>query len=295
MIIKTLKTNVAALLISLASSINLCVASPNNIGSSGVPDQHSSASHEVWEANENGTTYQITKISDDRFLIVYGNKEDTSGYIVYDLRDGSKGTEYVPWTSASSDITVGIQQTSSHDIGVMLSSGGQTVSFVAKPYRPRNRIQASIRSGNWSAVISGKPVQFRIDRNLVDASVKSGACKLVGKITRIGSGNEAHLTLLPSKEQCSSTFDEGLDATLQFTDDLVIIHTEKRKSINFIFVGAPSTSSLPFDRRQARSMACAQWRATCREKCSASPLPSGDFGFRFWNCVNSCAAQYGCI
>lgn len=39
---------------------------------------------------------------------------------------------------------------------------------------------------------------------------------------------------------------------------------------------------------------CDAVRATCRAKCSNSSLPTGDFGFRFWNCVNDCAELSGC-
>lgn len=28
--------------------------------------------------------------------------------------------------------------------------------------------------------------------------------------------------------------------------------------------------------------------AWCRQKCSLTTLPTGDFGFRFWNCYNRC-------
>jgi len=38
---------------------------------------------------------------------------------------------------------------------------------------------------------------------------------------------------------------------------------------------------------------CRQVRAGCRTRCLYT-LPTGDYGFRFWNCVNDCAAEQGC-
>ncbi len=39
---------------------------------------------------------------------------------------------------------------------------------------------------------------------------------------------------------------------------------------------------------------CSAVRAVCRAKCSASALPTRDFGVTFWNCVNDCAERSGC-
>jgi YD repeat-containing protein len=39
---------------------------------------------------------------------------------------------------------------------------------------------------------------------------------------------------------------------------------------------------------------CRAVRTTCRKKCSLSALPTGDFGVKFWNCVNDCAELSGC-
>ncbi len=39
---------------------------------------------------------------------------------------------------------------------------------------------------------------------------------------------------------------------------------------------------------------CNAVRTACREKCSITALPTGDFGIKFWNCVNDCAELRGC-
>jgi RHS repeat-associated protein len=45
------------------------------------------------------------------------------------------------------------------------------------------------------------------------------------------------------------------------------------------------------DTKQDR---CKQVKADCIDSCSDSSLPSGDNGFRFWNCVNRCLEAAGC-
>ncbi|WP_155633148.1 hypothetical protein [Burkholderia stagnalis] len=292
--VHALKNRIAVLLVSLIAVANLSIAAPKSTDSGNTSEQSQTAPHQAWEASENGTTYKVVRLSGNQFLILYGSKENTDGYITYDRRDGSKGTEYIPWTSASSDITVNIQETSSGDIGVMLNSGGETVSFVARPYRPHNRIHAGIRSGSWSTVIAGRSVQFRIEKNRTDTSLDLGECRLKGKITTAGSAGETHLTLSPSVEACSTETSKDVDAKLLFIDDLVIVYADRQASTNLIFSGSASVTSTLDMRSQSRSMNCAQWRAMCRAKCSATTLPTGDFGFRFWNCVNACNALAGC-
>jgi hypothetical protein len=39
---------------------------------------------------------------------------------------------------------------------------------------------------------------------------------------------------------------------------------------------------------------CRYVKNDCIEICSETSLPSGDNGFRFWNCVNECMAEEGC-
>ncbi|MXN76903.1 hypothetical protein GR157_19455 [Burkholderia sp. 4701] len=292
--IHALKNRIAALLVSLIAVANLSIAAPKRIDPGNASEQNQAAPHQIWEASENGTTYKVVRLSGNRFLILYGGRESTDGYITYDRRDGSKGTEYIPWTSVSSDITVNIQETSSRDIGVMLNSGGETVSFVARPYSPHNRIYAVIRPGSWSTVIAGRSVQFRIEKNRTETLLDLGKCRLKGKITTAGSAGETHLTLSQSIEACSTETFKDVDAKLLFIDDLVIVYTERQTSTNLIFAGSASVRSTLDMRSQSRSMNCAQWRAMCRAKCSATTLPTGDFGFRFWNCVNACNALAGC-
>ncbi|MHC1727308.1 MAG: RHS repeat domain-containing protein [Syntrophobacteraceae bacterium] len=54
---------------------------------------------------------------------------------------------------------------------------------------------------------------------------------------------------------------------------------------------APPPSKTPECDERER---CKQVREMCYEQCSESSLPSGDYGFRFWNCLNKCMADNGC-
>ncbi|KVQ65300.1 hypothetical protein WT23_14870 [Burkholderia territorii] len=249
----------------------------------------------IWEAVENGTDYKIIKVSQERFLIVYGNKNNISGYIVYDQRNGPTGTEYIPGTSISSDITIGIQETSSQSIGVMLSIDGDTTSFVAKPYRSRHKVQEEIRPGKWSTVVSGTAMQLQIAPNLVDVSIDIGKCRLTGKMKSSSREHVYRVTTSPATTTCQMTGQQAIDAELVFADDLAVVYTTKRESTNFIFLGpVASARALDTTPEPRHTSACAQWRAMCRAKCSAMTLPTGNFGFKFWNCVNSCNALAGC-
>ncbi|MBN3834405.1 hypothetical protein [Burkholderia sp. Ac-20344] len=292
--IRTIKRYSAALLFSLISFANPSVGSSVSTQPDTTSNPHSVTLHEAWKADENGTTYKIVKIAANRFLVVYGSKENISGYVIYDQLAGSTGADYVPWTSASSSITIGVQETSRGSIGVMLGSDGETTSFVAQPYRSTNQGRGAIRAGMWQATISDSLVQLRIDKNLVDASVDIGTCKLTGKIQPLRSDDGLRLTLSPATKACAGRFNHEFDATLLFSEDLAVIYTTKRESTNFIFVAPPAVDNAPGMTPQPRNTSCAQWRAMCRAKCSAMTLPTGNFGFKFWNCVNSCNALAGC-
>jgi len=39
---------------------------------------------------------------------------------------------------------------------------------------------------------------------------------------------------------------------------------------------------------------CKRIRNMCIAQCSDTSLPSGNYGFSFWNCVNKCLQRYGC-
>jgi len=39
---------------------------------------------------------------------------------------------------------------------------------------------------------------------------------------------------------------------------------------------------------------CEKIREYCICKCSETTLPTGDNGFKFWNCVNKCMEENGC-
>ncbi|WP_175759927.1 hypothetical protein [Burkholderia anthina] len=282
----------SALLLSLMSLSHASLGSPLQAGSGTATNPPSS---QVWEAVENGTDYKIIKVSDERFLIAYGNNNNISGYISYDQRNGPIGTEYVPWASISSDVTIGIQGTSSQSIGVMLSIDGETTSFVARPYRPRHKVRDRIRPGKWSAIVSGTSMQILIAPNLVDVSIDIGKCRLNGKIKSSTQDKTTRLTLSPATMSCPTTIGHAFDAALLFSEDLAVVYTTERESINFIFVGPEAgENDLNTTPQPRHTSSCTQWRAMCRAKCSATPLPTGNFGFKFWNCVNSCNALAGC-
>ena len=40
---------------------------------------------------------------------------------------------------------------------------------------------------------------------------------------------------------------------------------------------------------------CKKIKDYCIDICSDTALPSGDRGFRFWNCVNQCMEEHGCL
>ncbi len=44
----------------------------------------------------------------------------------------------------------------------------------------------------------------------------------------------------------------------------------------------------------ARSSVLRFIRNRCIAQCADTSLPSGDYGFNFWNCVNKCMQKYGC-
>lgn len=288
----TFKSCFAALLLSLMSLSHAGLGSPLQTGSGTATSPPSS---KVWETVENGTDYKIIKVSDERFLIVYGKDNSISGYITYDRRNGSTGTEYVPWAAISSDITIGIQETSSQSIGVMLSIDGETTSFVAKPYRPRHKGGGGIRSGKWSAVVSGTSMQLLIAPNLVDVSIDIGKCRLNGKIKSSTQDKTSRLRLSPATMSCPTTIGHAFDAAVLFSEDLAVVYTTEQESTNFIFVGPEAgENDLNTTPQPRHTSSCTQWRAMCRAKCSATTLPTGNFGFKFWNCVNSCNALAGC-
>lgn len=230
----TFKSCFAALLLSLMSFSYAGFGSPLPTASGTATSPPSS---QVWEAVENGTDYKIIKVSDERFLIVYGKNNNISGYISYDRRNGPTGTEYVPWASISSDITIGIQETSSQSIGVMLSIDGETTSFVAKPYRPRHKVRDRIHPGKWSTTVSGTSMQLQVAPNLVDVSVDIGKCRLNGKIKSSTQKKASRLTLSPATMSCPTTIGHAFDAALLFSEDLAVVYTTERESTNFIFVG----------------------------------------------------------
>lgn len=49
-----------------------------------------------------------------------------------------------------------------------------------------------------------------------------------------------------------------------------------------------------YDPVAALDAYCKQIRNKCIAECSNTALPSGDYGFLFWNCVNKCMQRYGC-
>lgn len=56
----------------------------------------------------------------------------------------------------------------------------------------------------------------------------------------------------------------------------------------------PDSRAEPICRDEDAAPDCDQVREDCIESCSETALPSGDYGFRFWNCLNACMAAAGC-
>ncbi len=42
------------------------------------------------------------------------------------------------------------------------------------------------------------------------------------------------------------------------------------------------------------SYRCKKVAEQCRDECSSSCLPTCNYGFKFWNCVNKCKTKHGC-
>ena len=57
---------------------------------------------------------------------------------------------------------------------------------------------------------------------------------------------------------------------------------------------SPQPSPHLYDPVAALDAYCRQIRDKCIAECSNTALPSGDYGFLFWNCVNKCMQKYGC-
>lgn len=53
---------------------------------------------------------------------------------------------------------------------------------------------------------------------------------------------------------------------------------------------APTATTVP----AGVGVDCKQQKDKCIEQCSDTALPSGDGGFRYWNCVNDCMTAAGC-
>lgn len=58
---------------------------------------------------------------------------------------------------------------------------------------------------------------------------------------------------------------------------------------------APTATTVPVATATPGSgVDCKKQKDICIELCSNTALPSGDGGFRFWNCVNDCMVAAGC-
>ena len=48
------------------------------------------------------------------------------------------------------------------------------------------------------------------------------------------------------------------------------------------------------DCEETEEQRCRKVKNECIEDCSDEAMPTGDHGFKFWNCVNSCMERRGC-
>lgn len=55
-----------------------------------------------------------------------------------------------------------------------------------------------------------------------------------------------------------------------------------------------SDANAPAGIVKGKRIDCSRVRADCLAECSFTHLPTQDYGFAFWNCVNQCAARSGC-
>jgi hypothetical protein len=59
-----------------------------------------------------------------------------------------------------------------------------------------------------------------------------------------------------------------------------------------IYLYALSQSST--DTTTSGDIDCKEVKEKCHDSCTDTALPTGDFGFKFWNCVNKCMDEAGC-
>ncbi len=58
-----------------------------------------------------------------------------------------------------------------------------------------------------------------------------------------------------------------------------------------IATAVPTTKTTP---APPANVDCRAEKKKCLDRCSDTALPSGNHGFRFWNCVNHCMTAAGC-
>jgi RHS repeat-associated protein len=141
-------------------------------------------------------------------------------------------------------------------------------------------------TGRWA---SRDPILYRSgqanlyqynDNNPVNLSDREGL-----------SGTIAIPGILPIFIPPGSVFEPGSSANNQFVGSVehLLELFDPRPLADFV---NDVIGNVCKDDEQER---CSKAREKCIEICSESSLPSGDFGFRFWNCVNTCLKSYGCL
>jgi hypothetical protein len=113
---------------------------------------------------------------------------------------------------------------------------------------------------------------------------------------------EKSLTSVDTIDSMARPVDDRFDRLLQPTD----ANTENPRSerISAGGLGSPgiarnARSLMPSSDQQpatpvALSANCMEVKRECILDCSDRTLPTGDFGFRFWNCLNACMLRHGC-
>jgi len=271
-------------------------------GQSGSPSAaravvHSSFSLRSWSGYANGTTYSVFQVGPAKYVISYSKSGNQLGYIVHDESEGSKSIDFSPPKTKSS-VSVVIQVLQGGDLSVLVGTSEDASQFVAKPVSIESPSAVKNISGNWSATVLDKAVAINVDEKTGVISGSVDGCVLTGSLEDANAaGSLAGTGEVGFKDEtCAIRQGKISEINLLLVSGVLLVYSKENSPSVFFMIGAPGEAQ---EKGRARAHAyansgCYQWVAQCRAKCSATALPSGDHGFRFWNCVNACAAVNGC-
>lgn len=248
---------------------------------------------ERWVGSSNGMDYDIYQISDSEYVISYTRNRDHLGYI---LHNKNRGAESIDFSQGNlrSKIYVTLQDMADGSISALLTWNGGSEQFFANRVSPKSQVDTNSLNGEWISTILGENFEIDINNESSRLSGAIGSCNFSSQSKSydnpIKSGSLVDIIFFD--QNCAQRFGERIPVRLLRTQDVLIMLGDGEKNGGFFVFGHPKSSSSK--TLAPRRSDCYQWVAQCRARCSMTALPSGDFGFRFWNCVNSCARINGC-